>query len=85
MAKVSEMYVRHRGTALLQSVSDVPDDFPAALLQQCVNDFLGRFKRFAAIGGSDGVLRGFGEWLEEDPRCRFRMLNRRKYTRNGHD
>ena len=33
--------------------------------------FLGRFKRFAAVDGSDGVLRGFGEWLEEDPRGRF--------------
>ena len=43
------------------------------------------FKRFAAVGGSDGVLRGFGEWLEEDPRGRFCMLNRRNYTRNGHD
>ena len=47
--------------------------------------FLGRFERFAAVGGSDGVLRGFGEWLEEDPRGRFCMLNRRNYTRNGHD
>ena len=28
---------------------------------------------------------GFGEWLEEDPRGRFCMLNRRNYTRNGHD
>ena len=26
----------------------------------------------------------FGEWLEEDPRGRFCMLNRRNYTRNGH-
>ena len=26
---------------------------------------------------------GFGEWL--DPRGRFCMLNRRNYTRNGHD
>ena len=43
------------------------------------------FKRFAAVGGSDGVLRGFGEWLEEDPRGRFCVLNRRNYTRNGHD
>ena len=48
-------------------------------------NFLGRFKRFAAVGGSDGVLRGFGEWLEEDPIGRFCMLNRRNYTRNGHD
>ena len=47
--------------------------------------FLGRFKRFAAVGASDGVLRGFGEWLEEDPRGRFCMLNRRNYTRNWHD
>ena len=47
--------------------------------------FLGRFKRFAAVDGSDGVLNRFGEWLEEDPRGRFRMLNRRNYTRNGHD
>ena len=47
--------------------------------------FLGRFKRFAAVGGSDGVLTGFGEWLEEDPGGRFCMLNRRNYTRNGHD
>ena len=47
--------------------------------------FLGRFKRYAAVGGSDGVLRGFREWLEEDPRGRFCMLNRRNYTRNGHD
>ncbi len=47
--------------------------------------FVGRFKRFAAVGGSDGVLRGFGEWLEEDPEGRFCMLNRRNYTRNGHD
>ena len=47
--------------------------------------FLGRFKRFAAVGGSDGVLRGFGEWLEEDPIGRFCMLNRRNCTRNGHD
>ena len=47
--------------------------------------FLGRFKRFAAVGGSDGVLRGFGEWLEEDQRGRFCMLNRRNHTRNGHD
>ena len=46
---------------------------------------LGRFKRFAAVGGSEGVLRGSGEWLEEDPRGRFCMLNRRNYTRNGHD
>ena len=30
------------------------------------------------------MLRGFGEWLEEDPRGRFCMLNRRNYTRNGH-
>ena len=47
--------------------------------------FCGRFKRFAAVGGSDGVLRGFGEWLEEDARGRFCILNRRNYTRNGHD
>ena len=48
--------------------------------------FLGRFKRFAAVGGSDGVLRGYGQWLEEDPtRGRLCMLNRRNYTRNGHD
>ena len=47
--------------------------------------FLGWFKRFAAVGGSDGVLKGFGEWLEEDPIGRFCMLNRRNYTRNGHD
>ena len=47
--------------------------------------FLGRFKRFAAVGGSDGVLRGFGEWLEEDLKGRFCVLNRRNYTRNGHD
>ena len=51
----------------------------------CLLRFLGRFKRFAAVGGSDGVLRGFGEWLEEDQRGRFCMLNRRNYTRNGHD
>ena len=31
------------------------------------------------------MLRGFGDWLEEDPRDRFCMLNRRNYTRNGHD
>ena len=32
------------------------------------------------------MLRGFGEWLEEDPRGRLcTMLNRRNYTRNGHD
>ena len=31
------------------------------------------------------MLRGFGEWLEEDPIGRFCMLNRRTYTRNGHD
>ena len=31
------------------------------------------------------MLRGFGEWLEEDQRGRFCMLNRRNYTRNGHD
>ena len=30
------------------------------------------------------MLMGFGEWLEEDPRGRFSMLNRRNYTRNGH-
>ena len=30
------------------------------------------------------MLRGFGEWLEEDPRGRLCMLNRRNYTRNGH-
>ena len=30
------------------------------------------------------MLRGFGEWLEEDPIGRFCMLNRRNYTRNGH-
>ena len=47
--------------------------------------FLGMFKRFATVGGSDGVLRGFGEWFEEDPGGRFCMLNRRNYTRNGHD
>ena len=47
--------------------------------------FLGRFKRFAAVDGSDGVLRWFGEWLEEDQRGRFCMLSRRNYTRNGHD
>ena len=47
--------------------------------------FLGRFKRFAAVGGSDGVLRWFGEWLEEDQRDGFCMLNRMNYTRNGHD
>ena len=46
---------------------------------------LGRFKRFAAVGGSDGVLMGFGEWLEEDPRGRLRMLHRRNYTRNERD
>ena len=46
--------------------------------------FLGRFKRFAAVGGSDGVSRGFGEWLDEDQIGRFCMLNRRNYTRNGH-
>ena len=37
--------------------------------------FVGRFKRFAAVGASDEVLRGFGEWLEEDPRGRFCMLD----------
>ena len=49
--------------------------------------FLGRYNRFAAVGGSDAVLnlRWFGEWLEEDPGGRFCMLNRRNYTRNGHD
>ena len=31
------------------------------------------------------MLRGFEEWLEENPRGRFCMLNRRNYTRNGHD
>ena len=33
------------------------------------------------------MLRGFGEWFEEDPRGRFCMLYRisRNYTRNGHD
>ena len=31
------------------------------------------------------MLSGFGEWLEEDPRGRLCMLNRRNYTRNGHD
>ena len=31
------------------------------------------------------MLRGFGKWLEEDPRGRFCVLNRRNYTRNGHD
>ena len=31
------------------------------------------------------MLRGFREWLEEDPIGRFCMLNRRNYTRNGHD
>ncbi len=31
------------------------------------------------------MLRGFGEWLEDDPIGRFCMLNRRSYTRNGHD
>ena len=31
------------------------------------------------------MLRGFGEWLEEDLRGRFCMLNRRHYSRNGHD
>ena len=31
------------------------------------------------------MLRGFGEWLEEDTRGRFCMLNLRNYTRNGHD
>ena len=30
------------------------------------------------------MLRGFGEWLEEDPRGRFCVLKRRNYTRNGH-
>ena len=45
---------------------------------------LGRFKRFAAVGGSEGVLRGSGEWLEEDPRGRFCMLNRSNYTTNEH-
>ena len=30
------------------------------------------------------MLKGFGEWLEEDPRGRFCVLNRRNYTRNGH-
>ena len=38
---------------LLINVIGVPDDSPAALLQQCVYDFFGRFKRFAAVGGSD--------------------------------
>ena len=31
------------------------------------------------------MLRGFGKWLEEDRGGRFCMLNRRNYTRNGHD
>ena len=33
------------------------------------------------------MLRGFGEWLEEDPytRGRFCMLNRRNCTRNRHE
>ena len=31
------------------------------------------------------MLSGFGEWLEEDTRGRFCMLNRRNYTRNVHD
>ena len=30
------------------------------------------------------MLRGFGDWLEEDPGGRFCVLNRRNYTRNGH-
>ena len=46
--------------------------------------FVGRSKRFAAVGGSDRVLRGFGECLEKVPRGRFCMLNRRNYNRNGH-
>ncbi len=49
--------------------------------------FWKRFKRFAAVGGPDGVLRGFGEWLYRrgPKRSVLRMLNRRDYTRNGHD
>ena len=33
------------------------------------------------LGGGGGVRRV----VEEDPRGRFCMLNRRNYTRNGHD
>ena len=42
--------------------------------------FLGRFKRFAAVGGSDGMLRGLVEWLEENTKGRFCVLNRKNYT-----
>ena len=63
--------------------------FLMILRQHCCSNvftrFLGRFKRFAAVGGSDGVLRGFEQWLEEDTRGWFCMLNRRNYTRNGYD
>ena len=56
--------------------------FSGSIVAAMCLQFLGRFKRFAAVGGSCGVLRGFGEWLEDDPRGRFCMLNRRNYTRN---
>ena len=62
--------------------------FQTILQQHCCSNvftIFGEVQRFAADGGSDGVLRGFGDWLEEDPRGRFCMLNRTNYTRNGHD
>ena len=62
--------------------------FQTILRQHCCSNvftIVGEVQAIAAVGGPDRVLRGFGEWLEEDPRGRFCMLNRRNYTRNEHD
>ena len=47
--------------------------------------FLGRFKRFAAVGGPDGVLKGVRRVVRRGPNRSVSMLNRRNYTRNWHD
>ena len=62
--------------------------FQTILRQHCCSNvftIVGEVQAIVAVGGPDRVLRGFGEWLEEDPRGRFCMLNRRNYTRNEHD
>ena len=71
---------------MLQNVIDVRSRrFSGSIAAAMCLRFFGRFKRFAAVGGSEGVFRGFGELLEEDQRGRLCMLNRRNYTRNGDD
>ena len=57
----------------MQQVSaGVPDDSPATV---CLR-FLGKFKRFDIVGGSDRVLNGVQRVARREPKSQSCMLNR---------